>query len=111
MVRLTGPSQTTPSAPAAQAGIDAESYPIIWLHYGAQGVEGVVRQRRVERLHRLGPRAVFELLAELDAEHGLGADLDDRLDAYARLSPEIVRAVGGGGFAPSVHLAAAGEST
>lgn len=43
------------------------------------------------RLHALGPRSTYELFRELAA----GADLFIRLEVYARLDPEIVRALGG----------------
>ncbi len=43
-------------------------------------------RRAVERIHDLGPRALGEMLIELD----VGADV---LARYARLDPEIVRAL------------------
>jgi hypothetical protein len=42
------------------------------------------------RLHALGPRPTYELLRELAA----GADLLNRLEVYARLDPDMVRALG-----------------
>jgi len=51
-------------------------------------------------VHRLGPRVTFELLGELDRHHGLGEDLDRRLERYAALDPVILRAVGGDHFPP-----------
>ena len=64
------------------------------------------RQRLVERLHRLGPRAVFELLAELARHHpDIAEDLDRRLARYAALDPAMLAATGGDRFAPlPVHL-------
>jgi hypothetical protein len=41
-------------------------------------------------LHRLGPRATFELLKEVAA----GADVVDRLERYARLDTDVVKALG-----------------
>jgi hypothetical protein len=55
------------------------------------------RQRQVERICRI-PRLVAELLDEIDRHHGLGADLDRRLERYAALDPELLRAVGGDRF-------------
>lgn len=56
--------------------------------------------RQAEALQRLGPRAVAELLREL-AARGMQCTLIEQLLArYARLDPEIVRAVGGDRFAP-----------
>jgi hypothetical protein len=45
------------------------------------------------RIHRLGPRPLYELLRELDA----GAELGPRLEAYARLAPlaDFIHAFGG----------------
>ena len=52
--------------------------------------------RGAEHLHRLGPRAIAEFLAE-----GAGPDLAAllaRLDRYRRLHPDAVRLVGGDRF-------------
>jgi hypothetical protein len=49
-------------------------------------------------LHHLGPRPVFELLAEV----AQGAPLIERLERYAQLDPEIVHAVGGDVLPPTV---------
>lgn len=43
------------------------------------------------RLHALGPRALFELLRELVA----GAEPIARLEAYSRIDPAILAALGG----------------
>jgi hypothetical protein len=60
------------------------------------------RQRAVERLHRLGARAVFELLDELARHHpGIAADIDARLARFAQLDPALLRALGGDRFAAS----------
>jgi hypothetical protein len=66
----------------------------------------LVFSRRVERLHRLGPRPLGEILIELIARWGepLRADLDQRLDRYLRLDPAVVHALGGDQFpAPPLH--------
>ena len=54
------------------------------------------RQRQIEHVHRLGARAVGELLYE-DAE---GEDLDRALEAYGRLTPDLLKALGGDRFPP-----------
>ena len=59
------------------------------------------RQRLVAVIVGLGERCVYELFAELDRDHGLGGDLDDRLERYARLDPTILHAVGGDRFPTS----------
>jgi len=52
------------------------------------------RQHLVRHLHRLGERAVGELLIELGQAHGIEADIVARLERYGRLSSAIVRALG-----------------
>ena len=59
------------------------------------------RQRHVEQVHRLGARVFFEFVDELDRVHGLGDDLDRRLERYAGADPEVLRAVGGDRFPAS----------
>ena len=58
-------------------------------------------QRGAEHLHRLGARALAELLAQVARE---GRDLDgvlDLLDAWrAGLTPELLHAAGGDRFPP-----------
>lgn len=56
------------------------------------------RQRQVEQLHALGPRAVAEFLDELDRHLDLGDDLDGRLERYAALDPDVLAAFGGDRF-------------
>ena len=58
------------------------------------------RQRLVERVHRLGVRAVFELLDELDRHYDLGGSLDRRLSRYAELDPMLLHAIGGDRLPP-----------
>ena len=54
------------------------------------------RQRQFEHLYSLGPRAVGESLIEVAS----GADLDSTLAAYERLTPDLLKAVGGDRFPP-----------
>ena len=65
------------------------------------------RQRQVTAIHGLGARVVFELLDELDRRYGLGEGLDLRLERYAGINPDVLRAVGGDSFpaAPIHHIA------
>ena len=50
--------------------------------------------RDVERLHRLGPRAVYELLAELGARRMVRTEIEVMLHRYARLDPAMFDALG-----------------
>jgi hypothetical protein len=52
------------------------------------------RQRLVQHLHRLGERAVDELLVELGLDYRIEVDILLRLERYGRVSPAIVRAFG-----------------
>ena len=49
-------------------------------------------RRQVEHLHRLGPRATAELLAEI------GVERDSKLAAYTGIEPEALEAAGGDKF-------------
>ena len=64
-------------------------------------------ERAVVHVHQLGPRAIGELLREITLAHGLAGDIEARLAHYARLDPEIVRAMGWDHFPPRpIHLVA-----
>ena len=54
----------------------------------------------VARLHALGPRAVYELLAELGAKRLLRTEIEALVGYYADLDPERVRAFGAGQLPP-----------
>jgi hypothetical protein len=56
--------------------------------------------RDVERLHRLGPRALFEFLLEISRERLLRVDIEQRVARYAALDPSAVEALGGDQFPP-----------
>ncbi|HWX50540.1 MAG TPA: hypothetical protein VNZ61_21040 [Roseomonas sp.] len=59
-------------------------------------------RRGAEHAWRLGPRTLAELLAEIGTRHGIHDEILRALDAYQRLSPEMIRAVGGDRFPPSI---------
>ena len=59
--------------------------------YRPHTIPDVHFQYLVARLHALGPRPTYELLREV----ATGADLFVRLEIYAQLDPDIVRALGG----------------
>ncbi len=87
---------------------DASTHPILSRHwFGAEPrwqtndtvdmTARLKRHRQIEHLHRLGPRAVGELLYEV-AE---GGDLDRALDSYEHLTPSLLKALGGDRFPPA----------
>ncbi len=57
-------------------------------------------QRKVERVHRLGPRILGEMLAELGAERSIMTIIDQKIDRFIKLNPETLQATGGGDFPP-----------
>ncbi len=71
----------------------------------AAEVVGNLRFRRqVQRLHRQGPRVVGEFLAELGAERGITTIIDQKLDTYIEIEPEVLDAAGGKEFwQPPLH--------
>ena len=61
-------------------------------------------RRQVERLHRLGPRATAELLAEIGADRGIATVIDQKIDAYVNLGAGALEAAGGDDFwQPPLH--------
>ncbi len=54
----------------------------------------------VERVHALGVRPLAELLVEIATATGQSSFIAHRLEEYARLDPEIVRALGADSFPP-----------
>ncbi|MCH8112082.1 MAG: hypothetical protein IH905_09050 [Proteobacteria bacterium] len=102
---LTGPKKQVAAAPA---DFDPAACPILAEHFfGTEGappvgvttaevVTGLRRERQIEHVYLLGLRAVGELLYEV-AE---GGDLDRALDAYERLTPSMLKAVGADRFPP-----------
>ena len=75
----------------------------------SQALARLRRQRHVEQVHRLGARVIFELLNELDRHHGLGDDLDRRLEAFAGLDPDLLAALGADRF-PAAPLRLVGSA-
>ena len=92
------------------AGFDPIANPIIARHFfgvepfrpigevAAQVVADLRFRRQVLRLHRLGPRAIAEFLAEIGAERAVMTVIDQKLDTYAELDPETLEVVGGADF-------------
>jgi hypothetical protein len=61
------------------------------------------RQLLIERIHRLGPRVVLELIDELARRHELGPDLDARLERYAAADP-LAFAIAGAARFPALPI-------
>jgi hypothetical protein len=59
------------------------------------------RQRQVEHLHELGPRAMAEFLDELARRYDIADAIRDLLADYGRLSPDELGVTGGDRFAPA----------
>jgi hypothetical protein len=68
---------------------------------GGGSLRALRRQRQVERIHRLGPRAISELLDEIARHNGIGEDIDRRLERYAAADREILHWIGGDKFPPN----------
>lgn len=56
-------------------------------------------QRLATHLHDLGPRAVFEFIVEMSTVYG--PEVTERLEAYGRIDPALLRAVGADRFTGS----------
>ena len=65
-------------------------------HVAAEIVADLRRQRQIEHVYRLGVRAVGELLHEV----AQGENLDRALEAYQRLTPDMLKTLGGDRFPP-----------
>jgi hypothetical protein len=68
-------------------------------HFGNDQLARLRRQRRVEHLHRLGPRAIDELLIEVADRIGGGPVINRLLAEFdRRLTARQLRAAGGDRF-------------
>ena len=65
-----------------------------------QGLADPRFEHLCRQVHALGPRPMAELLAEIATATGEPNLIADRLQAYAGLNPEIVRALGADRFPP-----------
>jgi hypothetical protein len=63
------------------------------------------RQLLVLHLHHLGPSSLEHFIREVEA----GADVTARLERYAEIDPEFVRALGGDQITPSWHCIGGGS--
>ena len=70
-------------------------------HVGGHDANGLRLRRGAEHLCSLGGRATFEFLREIGNEHGIAEHIAAKLDLWrARLTPDLLRAVGGDRFPP-----------
>ncbi len=88
---------------------DPAEYPILSQHWfeiepaypinqiAADAISNLRRRRQIQHVYGLGHRAVQELVCDVAG----GADLDHALAAYTRLTPGLLRAVGGDRFPPT----------
>ena len=56
------------------------------------------RQRHVQKLHRLGPRVLDELLVEIGAERSITTLVERKIEKYAALDIDTLELVGGDRF-------------
>jgi hypothetical protein len=64
------------------------------------GLSGPRFERMVERLHHLGPRPLAEMIVEIAAATDEPGLVVDRVAAYAKLDPMLIRALGADRFPP-----------
>jgi hypothetical protein len=103
MPERTGPAS---AGAAGRAGIgSAGRHSDTTLRTAAIDLSEIRFARAVARLHRLGPRAVHELLAELGTARMIRTEIEAIVARYlARLDPDTLHAVGGDRFpAPPLH--------
>ena len=94
--RFTGQNSRKPDELQFQPGGDAPAGHPSPSEFAA----GPRFERLIERVHALGVRPLAEMLAEIAVATGRPDIVADRVEAYARLDPEIVRAIGGDKFPP-----------
>lgn len=74
-----------------------------WISLGeaaAKIVADLSFQRRVEKLHRKGPRVIAEFLGEIAARHSLQMPIELLLDRYSAIDDCALEATGGDRFPP-----------
>lgn len=71
---------------------------------GLGDVADLALKRTVERVHGLGPRAVYELLVEIGEQRLCRTYLEQRVRRYAEIDPADLIALGGDTFPrPPLH--------
>jgi hypothetical protein len=93
------PAGTERQIPNAQQSIGDSDTPIHSLaKLQAQANRRRRRQRMAELVWKLGARAFFEFIDELDRHYGLNDDLDRRLERFANADPALIALFGGDQF-------------
>ena len=99
------PDKPNPASAAARTGSGkhhkrlASDFPGFKLPaHHAQAQSQLRRQRLVEHLHRLGPSPLGHFIREV--EDAARVDVTPRLERYAEIDPEFLRALGGDKFPP-----------
>ena len=64
----------------------------------AEIVSDLQYRQTVERVHSLGSRVLAELLAELGIERKIMPGIREKLERYASIDPQTLRALGGDKF-------------
>jgi hypothetical protein len=52
-------------------------------------------RRDVKLVHRLGPRALYEMLLEVSEDRSLGTYIEELVGKYAAIDPAVLEAIGG----------------
>ena len=52
-------------------------------------------RRDVKLVHRLGPRALYEMLLEVSEDRSLGTYIEELVGKYAAIDPAVLDAIGG----------------
>ncbi len=92
------------AAELTPADLDPATHPIIARHFfgiepfrsigaiAAEVVADLRRRRKVQQFYRLGDSVLGEFLAELGAERGITSIIDQKLDTYNEIEPEVLDA-------------------
>ena len=67
----------------------------------AEIVAGLKFRRQVIRLRRQGDRALCEAFAHLGAKHSIQTSIEQTIEHFIELEPEILEAAGGDRFPPN----------
>ncbi len=101
------------AAESVPADLDPGTHPIIALHWfgmeplhpigpiAADVVADLQFRHQIERLHRLGPRVIGEILAHLGAKHTIRTSIEQTIEHFTELDSEVLEAAGGDEFWPA----------